>query len=110
MFLNKASVLFGIIQTLCCVERNMSALRNGHGILDDLDPEEQEHELADNDESDIEQLEEDTGTFKTRERKPIDKAFMSVIAFTVMNSARSQRTNGIPVESYGVILHQFDPS
>jgi len=77
MFLKKKPWYYGhfvVLNTTCQLPQT------ANGTLDDLDPEEQGPELADN----------DTGTSKMRDRKPIDKAFMSVIAFTVMNSAHPQ--------------------
>jgi hypothetical protein len=108
MYLKNAPVLFGLIQTLCCVERAMPDLRKWHADAIDADAvaadamaeelipaelqQEEEEEEEDDDDDDQEGLE----TVRPRKKRtPIDKAFMSVVAFTIMNTARSQHNNGI---------------
>jgi hypothetical protein len=101
MYLEKAPVLFGVIQTLCCVEKAMPDLRKWHAdaMAEELIAAELQQEENDDSESDEDEYDDDQEGLETarprKKRTPIDKAFMSVMAFTIMNTARSQHNNGI---------------
>jgi hypothetical protein len=101
MFLEKAPVLFGLVQTLSCVEKAMPDLRRWHAdsIDQDLIPAEVQPEEDDDSEDDADEDDEDNDPReiapRRKKRTPINKAFMSVMAFAIINTARSQHNNGI---------------
>jgi hypothetical protein len=83
MYLKNAPVLFALIQTLCCVEKAMPDLCKWHAdaMAAELIPAELQQE-EDEEEDEYDDDQEGLETVRPRKKRtPIDKAFMSVIAF-----------------------------
>jgi hypothetical protein len=108
LYKEKAPILFGIIQLLCCVPSAMSVIRDndiGEPLLDvelademdDNNPEDDPEDPDDSVELGVDHEEDQSRQRSRKQRRPRSKNLMSVMCMSIMMAARSLHNNAISV-------------